>query len=80
MGRGVAVGTVITNEGRVVENDVTRYGLHRLCVEVAGKYPDVEVWLELLNEVSVKRIRYAEKITFGDLFIGYLWFYFKEEG
>lgn len=74
------VGTVITGEGKVVFHDVTRYGLHRLCVETAGKYPDVEVWLEMLKAYRVKSIRYTEKITVGNLFFGYLWFYFKEEG
>jgi len=72
------VGTTITGEGKVVFHDVTRYGLHRLCVEVTGKYPDVEVWLEMLKDMNVRLIRYTEKITVGDLFIGYLWFYFKE--
>lgn len=76
--RVLSVGTVITGEGKVVFHDVTRYALHRLCVAVQGKYPDVEVWLEMLSEVNVKSIRYTEKITVGHVFIGYLWFYFKE--
>lgn len=72
------VGTVITHEGKMISHEVSRYGLHRLCVAVEGKYPDVELWLEMLGGVSVKRIRYDEKVTLG-VFVGYLWFYFKEQ-
>lgn len=74
-----AVGTVITNEGKVVRHDVTRYGLHRMCVAVKDKYPDVETWFELLKNKPLIKIktRYAEKIVAG-VFIGYLWFYWKE--
>ena len=71
-----ALGTVITGEGKVVFRDVTRYGLHRMCVETVGKYPDVETWMELLKDRDVKAIRYTEKMT--AVFVGYLWFYWKE--
>lgn len=78
--RGVspAVGTGITGEGKVVFHDVTMYGLHRMCVGVAGKYPDVEIWLELLRDVHVMKTRYTEKMTVS-VFVGYLWFYWKEQ-
>ena len=72
-----AVGTKITGEGRVVFHDVTAYDLHRMCVATEGRYPDVEVWMELLKDRHVMFIRYAEKITAG-VFIGGLWFYWKE--
>lgn len=77
--RLLQVGTVITGEGKVVSHEVSRYGLHRLCVAVEGKYPDVEVWLDLLNapRVNVRLIHYTEKVSLG-VFVGYLWFYFKE--
>jgi len=71
------VGTVITGEGGVVFHDVTPHGLHRMCVGVRGKYPDVEVWMETLKDVRVRKIRYTEKMTVGQ-FVGYLWFYWKE--
>jgi hypothetical protein len=71
------VGTVITGEGAVVFRDVTRHGLHRMCVAVRGKYPDVEIWMELLKDVDVLKTRYTEKMTVGQL-VGYLWFYWKE--
>ena len=75
--RVLSVGTAITGEGKVVTHEMSRYGLHRLCVAVEGKYPDVEVWLDLLSDVNVKLIRYAEKVSLG-VFVGFLWFYFKE--
>lgn len=71
------VGTSIQGEGRIVFHDVTRYELHRLCVETIEKYPDVETWMELLKDWNVQEVRYTEKIVAGALF-GYLWFYFKE--
>jgi hypothetical protein len=72
-----AVGTVITGEGRVVFHDVTRYDLHRMCVATPQRYPDVETWLETLKGRNVMATRYTEKTT-GTVFIGYLWFYWKE--
>jgi len=72
-----AVGTVITSEGKVIFHDVTRYELHRMCVATRDMYPDVETWLELLKGKDVKATRYTEKIVSG-VFIGYLWFYWKE--
>lgn len=73
----VLLGTVITDEGKVVFDDVTRYGLHRTCVAVAGKYPDVDVWLTLFEGKRVLKTRYTEKMTLN-VFVGYLWFYWKE--
>ena len=74
-----SVGTAITGQGSVCFHDVTVYGLHRMCVETKGKYPDVETWLKLLEdrEYEIKLIRYTEKLN--DVgFYGYLWFYWKE--
>lgn len=74
-----AIGTVIAGEGKVVYHDVTVYGLHRMCVAVKDKYPDVETWLKLLEnrEYDIKLIRYTEK-TVAHVFTGFLWFYWKE--
>lgn len=71
-----AVGTVIRGEGKVVHHDVTKYDLHRMCVAVTNKYPDIEIWLEMLKDKQVREVRYTEKLT--SVFIGYLWFYWKE--
>lgn len=71
------VGTTIKGEGRIAFHDVTWSGLHRLCVETMDKYPDVEMWMELLKDKDVQSTRYTERIVAG-AFIGYLWFYFKE--
>lgn len=74
-----AVGTSIRGEGRVVFHDVTRFGLHRMCVETREQYPDVETWLTLLEEreYEIKLIRYTERVK-DTGFFGYLWFYWKE--
>ena len=72
-----AVGVVIADEGRVVHHDVTRYDLHRMCVAVGEKYPDVGIWMELLKDKDVICTRYTEKMVAG-AFVGGLWFYWKE--
>ena len=71
-----AVGTALRGEGSIVFHDVTRCGLHRLCISVAHKYPDLELWCELLKDKDLLRHRYTE--TNKQVFIGYLWFYWKE--
>lgn len=73
-----AIGTTITGEGRVVFHDISRCGLHRMCVETEGKYPDWEVWAELLKTYDIRGMRYTEKETILVAFLGYLWIYFKE--
>ena len=70
------IGTTIRGEGRVVFHDVTVYGLHRLCVSVEHKYPDLDTWCELLKDKSLKSHRYTEKAS--KIFTGYLWLYWKE--
>src|SRR5262245_36457792 len=71
------VGTGIKDEGKVVFHDVSRCDLHRMCVAVTGKYPDVELWMEMLKDKNVIATRYTEKMVAG-AFIGGLWFYWKE--
>lgn len=74
-----ALGTVIAGEGRVVFRDVTVHGLHRMCIETKGVYPDVETWMKLLEgrEMKIIRTRYTEKQS-EIAFFGYLWFFWKE--
>jgi hypothetical protein len=71
------VGTAIKGEGSIVFHDVTAYDLHRLCVSVAYKYPDLETWCELLKDKQLKAHRYTEKMA--QVFIGYLWLYWKDD-
>lgn len=76
-----SIKTAITGEGAVVFRDQTRYGLHRMCVAEFGKYPDLETWTMMLPKsanVEQSFCRYAEKIL-DNVFIGYLWIYWKEK-
>lgn len=73
-----AVKKTITGEGTVVRHDVSRYGLHTLVIAVQGKYPDIEVWLEMVKGHAVLH-HYSEKIV-AHVFTGYLWIWWKEEG
>lgn len=76
----LAAGTVITGEGKIVRHDVTVYDLHRLCVELKDRYPDLETWSAMVShgrEMRLWRHRYTEKIV-ANVFTGYLWFYWKE--
>lgn len=74
------LGTKIKGEGVVIFKDVTVYGLHRMCVEMLDKYPDVEVWSQMLGEWSIARHDYRERIV-NDFSVNcQLWFYWKENG
>jgi hypothetical protein len=73
------VGTAITGEGLVIFKDVTVHGLHRMCVEQLDKYPDVEVWSELLA-FSGWRLAlhdYRERLVSG-VVVCHLWIFWKE--
>jgi len=71
------LGLKIAGHGQVVFRDVTRYGLHRLCVMQAGQYPDETVWVTLVRCCEVLAVRYTERIMAG-VFTGFLWIYWKE--
>lgn len=75
------VGTAITGEGVVIFKDETVHGLHRMCVEQLDKYPDVEVWSELLavsgQQLAIARHDYRERIVSG-VVVCHLWLYWKE--
>lgn len=74
------VKTTITGQGTVVLHDITRKGLHRLKVERANDYPDLDTWRKMLP----KEHRYLGCMTNEQLnptgFIGTLWIYYKMEG
>lgn len=70
------VGTALAGEGTVVFRDVTRFGLHRMCVECVMKYPDVEAWCEMVLPREVRLTRYTERVR-GSVLFGYLWLFWK---
>lgn len=75
-----AVGTIITGEGKVVRRDETVAGLHRMCVELKDRYPDLETWADMVSRgrtISLWRHRYTEKVV-SNVFTGFLWIYWKE--
>lgn len=63
---------------RLVLDDVTRHGLHRLVIARNGKAPDFVIYYEM----AVKQARGAEIMYFesqrGEFFL--LWFLWKEKG
>lgn len=72
------INTSIQNEGAVVFHDETRFGLRRICIASFFKYPDIELWITLLEAESVPLLfRYTEKLTLNALFVGYLWIFYK---
>lgn len=73
----LSVGTVITGEGSVVSHRVSRFGLHTTIIATNDKYPDIELWLEMLKGQSVMLHHYSEKVT-ANVFTGYLWLFWKE--
>jgi len=74
-----SLGTVITGEGKVVRRDVTRLGLQRMCVEMIGKYPDLELWSDFVSQRQPRiwRHRYTERVTEVGCHC-YLWIFWKE--
>lgn len=71
------VGTKIIGEGVVVFKDVTVHGLHRMCIEQLGKYPDVEVWAQLLGTWRYALHDYRERLVSGFM-VCHLWIFWKE--
>ena len=71
------VGTAITGEGAVIFKDVTVHGLQRMCVEQLGKYPDVEVWAQMIGAWSIARHDYRERIV-SNVAVCHLWIFWKE--
>lgn len=71
------VKTEIDGEGSVIIHDRTRYGLCRMCVAMYRQYPNVETWVGLLPDAARPLgYRYTERLT-AQVFIGYLWIYYK---
>lgn len=70
--------TTITGEGTVVRHDVSRFGLHTTVIAVKDKYPDIELWMEMVKG-RVMLHHYSEKVTVN-VFTGYLWLWWKDEG
>ena len=71
------VGTTITGEGTVVKHTVSRLDLHTMIVATKSKYPDIELWMEMLKGKNVVLHHYSEKIV-AYVFTGYLWLFWKE--
>lgn len=77
-GTAPAVKTTITGEGTVVRHDVSWFGLHIMVVAVKDKYPDIDLWLKMIKGHAVLH-HYSERVTVN-VFTGYLWIWWKEEG
>jgi hypothetical protein len=70
-----SLGTRFTGEGVVTFRDVTRYRLHRMKVEVAGKYPSLSVWCTAIRGRILTH--YFEEKGIKE-FTGVLWLFWKE--
>jgi hypothetical protein len=71
------VGHGITGQGRVVRRDVTRYGLHRMRVELAERYPDLSIWSQALGpDARLLLHDYGER-TSGPILMCWLILYWK---
>lgn len=65
----------IINEGTVVRHTVSRFGLHTTVIGAKGKYPDIEIWLEMIKGRVVLH-HYSERVTVN-VFTGFLWLWWK---
>ncbi len=70
-------GTYFANHGRIARHDVTGYGLGRLVVESEGRFPELELWMRMLeqNGKVVVMYHYSERV--GRAFSGFLWLFYK---
>lgn len=71
------VNTTIIGEGTVVQHDVTRKGLHRLKIELHGKYPTPETWSAMLPKEARQMACWTEERFVMSSLIGVLWIYYK---
>lgn len=71
------VGTKITGHGLVVRRDVTRFRLHRMVVAQRERYPDLEIWCEIVKDKKLLLHWYQEKLE-GNGLVCYLWLFWKE--
>ena len=71
------VGNRLTGNGVVTFRDVSRCGLHRMKVELAGGYPTLEGWCAWIEQLggTVKGHYFDEEAGRG--FVGILWLYWK---
>ena len=70
------VGTKISGEGVVIFKDVTVHGLHRMCIQQNDKYPDVEVWSQLINW-KIAAHDYRDRIV-SNVVVCHLWLFWKD--
>lgn len=71
------VGTAITGEGRVIFRDCTVHGLERMCIEQLDKYPDVEVWSQMITGATRWWHDYRERMA-SNVLVCHLWIFWKE--
>lgn len=66
-----------TPMGSVTQHDVTRFGLHRILVEVGVNPPDVDLWIGLVPDeyrVTTWYLTSKEKMT---TMLYFLWIFCK---
>ena len=76
---GLRKGTSVTGAGSVIFRDVTVHGLHRMCVEQVGQYPDLEIWAGMIQPTPKTWLHdYRERMNAG-IVVCHLWIYWKEQ-
>ena len=73
-----ALNTRVTGQGLVTFRDRTRYGLHRMCVVIEGKYPDLQAWLNMLDPTADPKLYYYQERETAGVFVGTLWLFWKQ--
>lgn len=87
-----SIGTVLTGNGKVIRRRVSAQGLHTMVVEQVGRYPDLELWSEMVLQgipqgddikCDVSRVTwrhwYSEKVNAESGIVRcFLWIFWKD--
>lgn len=71
------LGDRLTGNGVVTFRDVTRFGLHRMRVELVGRYPSVEAWCAWVRQEGGEVMTHYFEEKAGREFVGILWLFWK---
>ena len=67
----------VTPQGRVASHDVTRYGLHRICIEQGVSRPDADLWIGIIPDGFEVLANYVDEKLVGNQHLFSLWIFCK---
>jgi hypothetical protein len=68
----------VTPMGRITLHEVTKYGLHRIKIELGNTPPDTQMWADTVPAEYKVVLTDIEKHEIGGQTVYALWLYIKE--